>query len=132
MTQLTTDVTPSERSLALIAHALSFVEGGVVGPLVLYALRDPIHDALFKDKPGRDSAFVAFHGLQSLYFGLLFAVVSLPVAILTCGWGLLLTVPIYFVFELIACVRANQGEWYHLPLAGEWAARTHPPPFARI
>jgi len=117
-----------ERTLALLAHGLSFLEGGVVAPLLLYMLRDQVHDALYKDKPGKESPFVAFHSLQSLYFGLIFVAVSLPLALLTCGWGLLLTLPVYFVYEVIACMQAHAGEWYELPIAGPLAAKVHPPP----
>ena len=119
----------TERNLALVGHALSFIEGGVVAPLLMYIFREQVHDAVQKDRPEQESAFVAFHSLQSLYFGLLFVAVSLPVAVLTCGWGLFFTVPVYLVFELIACVQAHAGKWYSLPIAGPLAARVHPPPW---
>lgn len=127
---LTAPARPSkeECTLALLSHALSFVEGGVVAPLLMYVLREPIHEALYKNSAAKDSEFVAFHSLQSLYFGLLFLVITLPVALFTCGWGLLLTLPIYFLYEVIACMKANEGEWYHLPIAGDLAAGKHPPP----
>ncbi len=120
--------TEQERTLALLAHGLSFVEGGVVAPLLLYIFRDSVFDAVYKDRPGKESEFVAFHSLQSLYFGLIFVVISLPVALFTCGWGLLLTLPLYFVYEVIACIKAHTGEWYALPFAGPLAAKVHPPP----
>jgi len=128
VTELTPRPSTEECTLALISHAMSFVEGGVVAPLLMYVLRQPIHDALYKNSDAADSEFVAFHSLQSLYFGLIFLAITLPVAILTCGWGLLLTVPVYFVYEVIACMKANDGEWYHLPIAGSLAAQKHPPP----
>ena len=120
--------TSEERTLALVSHAMSFVEGGVVAPLLMYVLREPIHDAIYKDRPGRDSPFVAFHSLQSLYFGLLFVAVSLPLALITCGFSLFVTVPVYLVFEVIACLKAHDGEWYRLPIVGDLAADRHPPP----
>lgn len=117
-----------ECTLALVSHALSFVEGGVVGPLVMYVLREPIHEALFKDRSVADSEFVAFHSLQSLYFGLLFLAISLPLALATCGMSLLVTIPIYLIFEVIACMKANHGAWYPMPIVGSLAAQKHPPP----
>ena len=41
---------------AAIAHGLTFFEGGIIGPLIVYVIK--------KDS----SPFVAFHALQSLYF----------------------------------------------------------------
>jgi len=95
----------------LVAHALTFVEGGILGPLLLYVF--------MKEK----SEFVAFHALQSFYFGLLFLVVTL----VTCGFGALIFVIPYLIWEIIACVRANEGEWYRLPIVGNWAWRKHHP-----
>ena len=120
--------TRDERTLALISHALSFLEGGIVGPLVIYLLRQDALGAISSQGGKVESRFVAFHSLQSLYFGLLFAGISVPVALLTCGWGLLVTVPVYFIYELVACAKANACEWYRLPVAGTWAANQHPIP----
>lgn len=106
--------TRDERVLALIAHALTFVEGGIIGPAIVYFVK--------KDQ----SQFVAFHALQSVLFGLFAAVIIVPVAILTCGLGAVLVVP-YLVFEFIACLKAYDGEWYQLPFAGPMALRSHHP-----
>ena len=95
-----------------VAHGLTFIEGGVIGPLVLYALK-------------RDtSPFVAFHALQSFYFGVLLVLVS----VCSCGILALPGVCVYLIFEFIACTRAASGEWYMLPIAGALALRTHPAP----
>ncbi len=107
-------VSNEERLWATGSHAVSFVEGGIIGPLIIYLVK--------KDS----SPFVAFHALQSLYFGLIFLVLMLVTFITIIG-------PIavgvaYWVFEIIACVKAYNGEWYCLPLAGNWAMRTHPIP----
>ena len=107
-------VSSDERTWAAVSQGLSFVEGGIVGPLVVYLIK--------KDK----SPFVAFHALQSLYFGLAFMVLFLLTFITIIGpfaiWIL------YWVFEIIATVKAMNGEWYKLPIVGEWALRTHPVP----
>jgi len=107
-----TDVMPTsdEKTMAAISHGLTFFEGGMLGPLVLYFVK--------KD----ESEFVAFHALQSLYFGLAFFVLS----IVTCGLGALLLVIPYAVFEAIATMKAYEGEWYELPVVGKYARDKHP------
>ena len=97
---------------AAAGHGLSFVEGGLLGPLVVYWVK--------KD----ESPFVAFHALQSLYFGLLFFALT----ILTCGLAALVLVWPYLFFEGMATVKAFEGEWYVLPLVGRWALAKHPKP----
>lgn len=104
------DPNQEERTLAAIAHGLTFFEGGLLGPLVLYLVK--------KD----ESEFIAFHALQSLYFGLAFLILS----IVTCGIGaILLGIP-YLVFEVIATMKAYEGEWYELPVVGRYARERHP------
>jgi len=122
--------TADERTLALLSHALSFLEGGVLGPLLLYFLRKEAMKIFPALKAMDDSAFVAFHSLQSLYFGLVFAALAVVLGLPSFGLALLVLVPAYFIFELVACVKAHQGEWYRLPLVGDWAAQQHPPPGA--
>lgn len=104
-----------DRTMALVAHALTFVEGGIIGPIVVYVI--------FKDK----SNFVAFHALQSFLFGVAFSILALVTLVATCG---VLTVPVllvYLIFEAIACVKALEGEWYRLPVVGDYAYERHPP-----
>lgn len=120
--------TSDERTLALLAHALSFLEGGILGPLVLYFLRKEAMKVFPALKAMEDSPFVAFHSLQSLYFGLLFAALAVLIGLPTFGFGLIFLVPAYLLFELVACVKAQSGEWYRLPVVGDWAASQHPPP----
>jgi uncharacterized Tic20 family protein len=99
-----------KRLMAALGHALTFVEGGIIGPLIVYLVQ--------KDK----DPFSAFHSLQSLYFGLLF----IAICIFTLGFGVILVVP-YLIFELIAALKAYEGEWYCLPVVGKWALAKHPP-----
>lgn len=106
--------TADERTWALVGHALTFVEGGIVGPLIVYLVKR------------EESEFVAFHALQSLYFGLLALAIIGPATIITCGAGAVLVFP-YLIFEIIACIEANKGEWYELPIVGPWALRSHHP-----
>lgn len=98
--------------VAAAAHGLSFVDGGLIGPFAVYLLK--------KDQ----SPFVAFHALQSLYFGILF----LAISIVTCGIGALILVWPYFFFEALATLKAYDGEWYLLPIVGARAFEKHPRP----
>ena len=99
-----------ERTMAAVAHGLTFFEGGLIGPLILYFVK--------KD----ESDFVAFHALQSVYFGLAFFGLSL----ITCGVAAVLLVIPYVVFEAIATIKAYEGEWYELPVVGRYAREKHP------
>lgn len=118
-------VTSEERTLAALGHGLTFVEGGIIGPLVLYIVK--------RD----ESPFVAFHTLQSLYFGLGFLIVIMicfAIMFVTLGFAVLLLFPFlmflslaYMVFEIIATIKAYNGEWYQLPIAGAMARAAHPP-----
>ncbi len=125
---LAPEITSKERTLALLSHALSFIEGGVFAPLLMYVFRDRVAELLYTGAELDQSEFVAFHSLQSTYFGLLFLAVSVPLALFTCGLSLFLTVPVYLVYEVIACIQSNSGAWYKLPIVGELAAQKHPPP----
>lgn len=114
--QVDSSITSDERTLAIVAHLLSFIEGGIIGPLIIYLVK--------KDS----SRFVAFHALQSLYFGLLFIGVFL-ITLITCI-GPIICAIFYFIYEVVACIRAGENKWYRLPLAGNWAMKSHPPPSA--
>lgn len=107
-------LTSDERSWAMASHAVSFIDGGIIAPLIIYMLK--------KDA----SEFIAFHALQSVYFGLLAGFIILPLSIVTCGAGAILIIP-YLGFELMATVKANEGEWYLLPVVGTWAWTRHHP-----
>ena len=125
---LAPETTSKERTMALISHALSFIEGGVFAPLLMYVFRAQVAEYLYEGTGLENSEFVAFHSLQSTYFGLLFLAVSVPLALFTCGLSLFLTVPVYLIYEVIACIKSNSGEWYKLPIVGDLAAQKHPPP----
>lgn len=100
------------RVLAAVSHGVTFFEGGLIGPLVIYLIK--------KD----ESELVAFHALQSLYFGALF----FGITFLTCGLAALVLVWPYMIFEAIATIRAYEGEYYELPIVGAWARKKHPGP----
>jgi uncharacterized Tic20 family protein len=115
----------------MLAHALA-VAGHVFSASVLCWL-GPLIIWLTKRETSR---FVAFHALQSLLWQLVI------MGILIVGWtivGILCMVLIgifllpimailHFVIAIgsvilsgIAAVKANNGEWYELPLVGQWA-----------
>jgi len=106
------ELSKDDRFMGMIAHALSFVEGGLIGPLVVYLIK--------KD----ETPFVAFHALQSFYFGLLFLLITIG----TCGIGAVVLLLPYLIYEFLALMAANEGRWYKLPIVGEWAWRRHPGP----
>jgi hypothetical protein len=49
------------------------------------------------------------------------------ISILSCGILALPALIPYIIYEVIACVRANEGQWYELPFAGPMALRKHHP-----
>lgn len=119
------DPTSEEKQLAMVSHigplVVSFLTGGSLGwvvPLVLYLTK----------KDG--SKFIGFHALQSLVFQIIFAVSAVVLGLagfVTCGitWLLLGVVWVAsLVFQIIAAIRANEGQWYALPIAGDFARKT--------
>lgn len=99
-----------ERMLSAVSHGLTFFDGGLIGPLIIYLVK--------KD----ESDFVAFHALQSLAFGVLF----FGLTFVTCGFAALILVWPYMIYEAIAAFKAYEGEYYELPIVGAWARKHHP------
>ncbi|MBF0483848.1 MAG: hypothetical protein HQL25_03980 [Candidatus Omnitrophica bacterium] len=86
-----------------IAAVLSYSLGWVTG-IVLYLLEN-------------DNKYVRFHAIQSvIVFGILNFLVYLPF------FGVLLGMA-GFVLWLVLMVKAYQGEYFKLPVAGEWAEK---------
>jgi uncharacterized Tic20 family protein len=99
-----TEMQPSReaRQMAMLAHLLAIFTS-FIGPLVIYLVKS------------EEDRFVAFHSRQALYFELL----AIPLAVITCGiWGV-----VVLIYNIIACIRANDGEWYEYPIVGEWARK---------
>ena len=82
----------------MLAHLSPFVVG-FIGPLIIMLMPDSL--------VGRPSPFVAHHAKQSLIWN----VAMIVVAIVTCGLGAL----VMLVFQLLAGLAANKGEWYVYP-----------------
>lgn len=113
-----------ERTLATVSHGVSagamLLSGGFLGwlvPLIIFYTK--------KDQ----SKFIAFHALQSVYLHLGLFVAGLVLGVLgavTCGLGWV-AIPVIgvaaIVFEVMAAIRANEGKWYGIPVAGEFARK---------
>jgi len=121
------DPTAEEKQMAMIAHigsaVLSLFTGlGFIIPLVLYLTKK------------EQSRFIGFHALQALILqGLVFltAIVLGIVSVVSCGVGLIVTVPLglivgigALVFQIMAGIKANEGQWYLIPVAGEYAKKS--------
>jgi uncharacterized membrane protein len=94
-----------DKTSAMLAHLLSIVllgaSMGWLAPLIFYLTK--------KDT----SPFVKFHALQGLYFQL----VTIPLALATCGVWLIAAI----VVEVMWCIKAKDGEWKLIPVVGKWA-----------
>jgi uncharacterized Tic20 family protein len=108
------ELTQEEKQWGMFCHLsalLGLLVGGLtfVGPLVCWLLK--------KDT----SPFVDYNGKESLNFQiniLIYTLISIPIAIVTCGFGAVLTIAILIygiVMPIIAGLKANNGEKYQYP-----------------
>lgn len=106
------DVTQPERLYALLAYVLNFVTP-VLPPLIVYVLKR------------ESSQYVAFHALQALFLSLSVLVVAvLARSIAFLPHVLVVAASLAgLVGTIVGAVKAYDGEWYRLPVLGEWAAR---------
>lgn len=93
--------------MALICHFGQIVTG-FLAPLVIYLLK--------KD----DSKYVAFHALESLYFSVAILLAVMVIGSVTCGLGALL-IPIAWVCNLVAGLKAMEGKYWEYPIVGKLA-----------
>lgn len=95
--------------MAMLAYLLGIVTG-FIGPLIIWLIK--------KDQ----SKFVAYHGLQSLFFQIALNIVMFALGITVI---LAIAAPLVWiagiVFTVIAGMAANRGEWYELPVVGKYA-----------
>ncbi|HTC95822.1 MAG TPA: DUF4870 domain-containing protein [Terriglobales bacterium] len=128
--------TQNERSMAMLVHILAIISG-IFAPLIIYVIK-------------RDSKFVSFHALQSLFWHLLYAagvallvVLFFVIVISQAAFSVAARhgppSPLIFMafpmlwFSLIVswlinvllgvtfAVKTNAGEWVTYPLVGAWA-----------
>ena len=88
-----------ERLWGMIAH-LSPLVVGFIGPLILMM-------ADLSGRPEGPSAFVKHHAKQSL----IWCIALIIVAMVTCGIGGM----VMMVWQILAGMAANRGEWYVYP-----------------
>ena len=112
-TATTRAVEPSERQMALFTHlsalfGLVFPFGNIIGPLVLWLIK--------KDT----MPFVDDQGKEALNFNITVAIASIVCCILflvIIGWFLLVALTVvWFVFVIIAAIKASEGVTYRYPL----------------
>ena len=99
--------TSDERTLAILAHVLTFV-GGVFAPLIIYLLK--------KD----ESTYVSEHAKESLNFQLTVLIcvfISIPLIIIVVGILMLIAIGILsFIFVIIASIKASDNRSYKYPI----------------
>ena len=107
-----------ERLWAMLAH-LSGLLGFVISVGIL-AFLGPLIIWLAKKE---DSQFVDFHGKEALnlQISLVIAYVAcIALTVVTCGFGIVLfLIPtVYqFIFNIVAGIKANAGEYYRYPIS---------------
>lgn len=95
-----------ERLWGMLAH-ISPIFVGFIGPLIIMLMPESL--------VGHQSAFVKHHAKQSL----IFCIILIVVTMVTCGLGLLL-----IIFQVIAGLAANKGEWYVYPGLSSFVDKT--------
>lgn len=116
--------TQEERLWAMLAHLSGLLGcvtmiGQYVAPLVIFLI--------FRER----SRFVAYHAIQQLLFQLLILIASAIltiVAVVTCGIGLIIVVPLAVLLCLAglayivwAALEAYNGKWFRIPWVGDMA-----------
>lgn len=95
--------------MGMLIHLLSLLTG-FLAPLILWLVK--------KD----ESRFIDHHGKEAINFILTTFIVSIPLmflVIITFGMAIIILFPwpiIIMVFQILSCVEAYQGKWYHTPM----------------
>lgn len=106
-----------DRTMAMLCHLLGIFTS-FLGPLIIWLIK--------KDQ----SRYVDYHGREVLNFKinligmwLIMVAIVVVVSLVTCGFGVVFVIPLYFapwifalVVLIIGAVKANRGELYHFPL----------------
>ena len=99
-----TSPTSDEKTLALLAHVLTFV-APILAPLIIYLVK--------KDESG----YVAYHAKESLNFQISIAIYIIALVITLIGILLVWVVAIAaFILVLVATINAADGKLYRYPL----------------
>ena len=97
--------TSDEKTLALLAHVLTFVFP-ILAPLVIYLIKK------------NESDFVAYHAKESLNFQITMFIICFVLVITVIGLLLLWVVGIiYMVLIIVATIRAGEGKLYKYPFS---------------
>lgn len=106
-------VSQDDRTMGMLVHLLALLTG-LLGTLILWLVK--------KD----ESRFVDHHGKEAINFQLtvlLYVFCLMVFGIVTMGFGFFVAFPLMmvlgigaFVFELMACLAANRGEWHRYPM----------------
>ncbi len=97
--------TSDERTMALLAHVLTFVSS-FLAPLIIYLVK--------KD----ESAFISHHANESLNFQITVFLVSIVLFVTIIGILLLWVVGILsLVLVIVATIKANEGKLYRYPFS---------------
>ncbi len=97
--------TSDEKTLALLAHVLTFVFP-ILAPLVIYLIKK------------NESTFVAYHAKESLNFQITMFIICFVLVITVIGLLLLWVVGIiYMVLIIVATIRAGEGKLYKYPFS---------------
>jgi len=106
-------VTADDRSMAMLCHLLTILTG-FIGPLVIWLVKKDT--SRFVDHHGREAlnfqftVFIVMMALSFITFILMFVfigIILIPV--------ILILVILTLIAEIMACVAANNGEWYRYP-----------------
>ncbi|HEY2727744.1 MAG TPA: DUF4870 domain-containing protein [Parafilimonas sp.] len=97
--------TSDEKTLALLAHVLTFVFP-LLAPLIIYLIK--------KD----ESSFVAYHAKESLNFQITLFVICILLFISIIGILFVWIVAILgYILVIVATIRASEGKLYRYPFA---------------
>ena len=110
--------TQDDQTTGMLSHLVAIL-AGLIGALIMYLCMT------------NKTAFVTHHTKESLNFQITLFIIEMGIifigiitAIVTGGLALFVTVPLFFVlylvfliFEIMACIAANKGEWHSYPFA---------------
>ena len=93
--------------MGMLAQLLGLF-AGIIGPLIIYLIK--------KD----ESPFVRHHASEALNFNITLLIgmmISLPLMLVLIGFLTFFVIAIAgMVFQIIASIAANNGEWYRFPI----------------
>ena len=99
----TGQLSQSDERLWAMLSQIGAVVIGFIAPLIVLLVQ------------GDKSPFVRAHAVESLNFQITLLIVGIPLTIITCGIGAIIFV-VGWVFEIIAGIKANNGEEYRYPV----------------